>query len=307
MVNLHKKISHIKPALLILLLIATTILFTADSTSALAKPHHSRELLLNIYHRNMEKLHKSGFGFPVVVESFEKDDIVHVDVYGILEYPYSDVAGMVNVPANWRDIVFIHPNVKASSYKELPDSRLLTFYLGKKTYQPPEDSRQITCRYSVVTMLPSYLDIMLKADKGPFGTRNHTLTFEALPLNRGTTFVHVSYAYSDSAALRLATRIYFATLGRDKVGFTATGIDSDGKTEYIGGPRGAVERSAVRYYFAILSFMNTLKFPEEKRFMMRINEWHDMTSNYRKQLFDLDKKTYLELKTREQRNQKLLQ
>jgi hypothetical protein len=299
--------SYRKIPIIFALLVVVTILITAGSASAVEKPRHGRDVLLNTYHRNMDQLHKSSFGIPVIVESYEKDDKVNVDVYGILEYSFSDVVKMLTVPANWRDIVFIHPNVKASSYREQPDSKLLTFYLGRKTYQPPEDARQITCRYRIIAQLPSYLDIMLKADKGPFGTSDHTMHFKALPLESGKTFVHVSYAYTDSAALRLATKVYFATLGRDKVGFTVTGTDSDGNPEYIGGPRGAVERSAVRYYFAILSFMNTLRYSDETRFKERISEWHDLTSRYRKQLFDLDKKTYIELKSREQKNQISLQ
>lgn len=60
-------------------------------------------------------------------------------------------------------------------------------------------------------------------------------------------------------------------------------------------------------HFAILSFMNTLRYPEESRFSMRISEWYDLTSRYRKQLFDLDKKDYLTFKTTEHKNQVTLQ
>jgi hypothetical protein len=133
------------------------------------------------------------------------------------------------------------------------------------------------------------------------------MRFEALPLDPGRTFVHVSYAYSDSAALRLAGKVYFATLGRGKVGFTVTGADRNGNPVYIGGPRGAIERNAVRYYFAIQSFINTLRYPVKSRFSMRISEWYDLTTRYRKQLFDLDKKDYLSFKTKEHMNQVILQ
>ena len=86
-----------------------------------------------------------------------------------------------------------------------------------------------------------------------------------------------------------------------------SGTDRNGKPVYIGGPRGALERSAVRYYFAIQSFMNTLRYLEESRFSMRINEWYDLTTRYRKQLFDLFKKDYLTFKTKEHNNQVAIQ
>ncbi|NTW98825.1 MAG: hypothetical protein HGB35_02635, partial [Geobacteraceae bacterium] len=202
---------------------------------------------------------------------------------------------------------FGHPNIKACTYRELSGDWLLTFYPGRKEYQLPEEKRIVRYRYRVISLQQGYMDIVLSADEGPFGTKSHRMRFEAVPLDGGKTFVHVSYAYSDSVALRLATKIYFATLGRGKVGFTVAGTDRSGNPDYIGGPRGALERSAVRYYFAIQSFMDTLHYPEKKRFGMRISEWHDRTSRFRKQLFDLDKKEYLTFKTEEHKNQEALQ
>jgi hypothetical protein len=133
------------------------------------------------------------------------------------------------------------------------------------------------------------------------------MRFEAIPLDSRRTFVHVSYEYSDSVALRLAEKVYFATLGWGKVGFTVTGTDGNGNPVYIAGPRGAIERNAVRYYFAIQSFMNALSYPEKIRFSGRISDWYDLTTRHRKQLFDLDKKEYLTFKTKEHMNQVILQ
>jgi hypothetical protein len=231
---------------------------------------------------------------------------MHVDVYGIFDQSFSSISNSLKVPANWCDIVFLHPNVKACTYREQAGAWLLNFYLGRKTYQPPEDTVPVISHFRNVEH-QEYMDIKLNADDGPYGTKDHRMRFEALPLEGGKTFVRVSYSYSDSLALRLATKIYFATLGHGKVGFTVTGSDTNGNPIYIGGPRGAIERSAVRYFFAIQTFMDTLHHPEEKRFNMRISEWHDRTTRYRKQLFDLEKPDYIALKTREHKNQMALQ
>jgi len=290
-----------------LLMVAAAILFSADPASAVEKLRQGEDILLDTYHRNMAKLETSSFGFPLFLESFERDDRVHVDVYGIFDYPFSSVVDVLKVPANWCDIVSLHPNVKACTYRKQPGDWLLTFYIGRKVYQPPEGVRQVIYHYRNVDQQQGYLDIILTADAGPFGTKDHRMRFEALPLEGGRTFVHVSYSYSDSIALRLAGKAYFATLGRGKVGFTVTGTDRNGKPVYIGGPRGAIERNAVRYYLAIQSFMNTLRYPEKSRFNMRISEWYDFTTRYRKQLFDQDKKDYLTFKTKEHKNQVTLQ
>ncbi len=293
--------------LLTLFMVASVVLFSAGFAAAVEELRQSGAMLLDTYHSVLPKLETSNFGLPLFLESFEHDKRMHVDVYGIFQYPFSSVAGVLKVPNNWCDIVSLHPNVKACTSNEQTGSRLLTFYLGNKEYQPPEDARQVVCRYQTIDQQQGYLDILLSIDEGPYSTKNHRLKFEALPLDGDRTFVHVSYAYSDSAALRLATKIYFATLGRDKVGFTVTGIDNNGKPLYIGGVRGAVERSAIRYYFAIQSFMHTQHYPEDNRLNLRLNEWFDFTVRYRKQLFDLDKKTYLTSKNAEHENQMRLQ
>ena len=290
-----------------LFLLAVALLFLAGGAAAAEKPGQGAELLRDTYRRNMGRLEQNSFGFPLLLESFERDNRVQVDVYGVFDYPFGSVANVLNVPANWCDIVSLHPNVKACTYRELPGGWLLTFHIGRKGYQPPEDTRQVLYQYRKVVQQPEYLDITLSADAGPFGTNDHRMRFEALPLEGGRTFVHVSYAYSDSVALRLAEKVYFATLGRSKVGFTQTGTAKNGNPVYIGGPRGAIERNAVRYYFAIQSFMNTLRYPEERRFSMRINEWYDLTNRYRRQLFELEKDEYLAFKTMEQKNQVILQ
>ena len=290
-----------------LFIVTAAILFSAGSASAVEKPRPGKEILLDIYHRNKARLETNSFGLPLFLESFEYDDRVHVDVYGVFDYPFSSVVNVLKVPANWCDIVSLHPNVKACTSRDQPADGLLTFYIGRKVYQDPEETRQVVYHYRIVDQQQGYVDILLSADAGPFGTRDHKMRFEALPLDGGRTFVHVSYTYSDSAALRLAGKAYFATLGSGKVGFTVTSTDSSGNPVYIGGPRGAIERNAVRYYFAIQSFMNTLRYPEERRFSMRITEWYDLTTRYRKQLFELDKKDYLAFKTKEHINRVILQ
>ncbi len=289
----------------ILLLLA--ILFFAGCAAAADEPGQGEAILLEAYHRNMTKMESSIFGIPLYLESFEQDDSLHVDVYGIFAYPFDTVAEVIDVPSSWCDIVSLHPNIKACTYRILAEQWLLTLYLGRKENHALGDTRQIICQYHNIARQPGYLNVLLVADKGPYGTKNHRMRFEALPLARARTFVHVTYSFNDSAILRHAAKIYFATFGRGKVGFTVTGIDRNGAPLYIGGPRGALERSAARFYFAIQSFINALPYPEEIRFNRRIKNWYDMIILHKKQLFDLDRQQYFLLKTSEYRHQVNLQ
>lgn len=304
MAPIHKLSNHLR---IFLFLLAVAELFVAGATMAAEELRPDEALLLDTYRRNLARLETNSFGLPLFLDSFERDDRVHVDVYGIFAHPFSSVVNVLKVPANWCDIVSLNPNVKACTYRALPDAWQLTFYVGKKVYQPPEETRQVMYHYQNVVQRQGYFDILLSADAGPFGTNDHRMRFEALQLDEGRTFVHVSYEYSDSIALRLAAKVYFATLGRSKVGFTVLGTESNGEPIYIGGPRGSIERNAVRYYFAIQSFMDTLRYPEESRFSMRISDWYDLTTRYRKQLFELTREDYLAFKTKDHENQVMLQ
>ncbi|MBF0459381.1 MAG: hypothetical protein HQK99_15940 [Nitrospirae bacterium] len=305
------KINKIRNILEFFLFIAVVLsVFPDVSASEVEQTGRGKEALLDIYNRNTAQLEENSIGFPLVMESYEQGSRVHVDVYGIFNYPADGIIDVLRVPANWCDIASLHTNVKACTYKELSGTWLMTFYIGGEGYQPLEDTRPVIYNYRNADEQQGYLDITFSADAGPFGTKDHKMRFEAVQLDEGRTFVHVSYEYSDSVLVRFAGNLYFLTLGRSKVGFTVTGTDKHGKPIYIGGARGSIERNAVRYYFAIQSFMNTLSYPEESRLNMRLSEWYDITSRYRKQFYELDKlekKDYLAFKTKEHMNQITLQ
>jgi hypothetical protein len=288
-------------------IIGAAILFSADFISAAKGQRQGDDILLGTYYQIKTKLERNSFGVPLYIESSDNDGRLHADVYGVFNHPYSSILDMLKVPANWCDVASLHPNVKACTYRELPDTWRLTFYGGRKVYQSPDDAYQFTYDYKYIEQRSGYLNVVLTAGEGPFGTKDHRMRFEAIPLDEARTFVHVGYDYSYGSSLRFAEKIYFATLGRGKVGFTVSGTDSKGNPVYIGGPRGAIERNAVRYYCAIQSFMDTLRYPEERRFTMRISAWYDLTSRYKKQLFEMDKKDYLAFKTGEHQNQVMLQ
>lgn len=298
---------HKNIAKLVLCLLTAAILVSAQTADALEKSEQGHKTLLDTYQRNLARLETSSFGLPLAVDSAEFNDQIHVDVYGIFAHPFSNMVNVLQLPANWCDIVSLHPNIKACTASDIAGAWELTFYLGRKGYHPPQDSRPVIYRFGFMARQEQYIDINLNTDDGPFGTKKHKMRFEALPLEGERTFVHVSYGYRDSAALRLAAKVFFATVSRGMTGFSVTGTDRKGNPVYIGGPRGAVERSAVRYYLAIQAFLDTLHLPLEKRATGRINAWYLLTSRYGKQLLDMGKEEYLTAKTRERQNQIKLQ
>ncbi|HET6418767.1 MAG TPA: hypothetical protein VFG19_01335 [Geobacteraceae bacterium] len=252
-------------------------------------------------------LEKNQFGIPIYLESKEEAGSSQVEIYSILDYPFAIVRDSLQSPANWCDINSLLINVKACTCRRIDSQWLLSLYSGRKYYQPPRDAFKLDFRFQVAAQREGYLCIALSAKDGPFFTRDYRIKLEAAPLDGTRTLVHFSYAFSYGKMARMAINSYFATIGRDKKGFTVIATGKYGEPVYQGGIRGAVERNAVRYYLALETYMDTLKFHGEQGFEKRISRWYDLTGRFPRQLYEIDKGEYLANKRREHQNQLLLQ
>jgi hypothetical protein len=257
--------------------------------------------LLAKYPAMSAKLQKNQFGAPIYLESSEKEGSLQVDMYGVINHPFDTVKDALQSPGNWCDITSLHINIKACTTKKTSDQWLLTIYSGRKYYQPPADAYQLKLKFLVAAQQPDYLDVVLSADEGPLHTKDHRIRLQAAPLGNGRTFVHFVYAYRHGPIANIAIKTYFATLARDKVGFSTI------PGGFIGGVRGSTERNAVRYYLALQTYLDTVNSPEAQRFEQRISRWYDLTARYPRQLKEVEKPEYLATKRREHTNQLVLQ
>jgi len=278
--------------------------FPADAAEPLSS---GNRVLLAKYPAIKPRLEKNQFGIPLYLESREEYSSLHVDVYGIFDYPFDGVRDALQAPDNWCDINSLLINIKACTFRKLSDKWLLTLYSGRKYYQPPKDAYKLDFSFRLAATQREYLDIALAAKKGPLLTRDHRIRCEAAPLDKGRTFIHFSYDYSYGVLARAAIKSYYATIGRDKRGFSIIATGKDGAPVYVSGVRGSLERNAVRYYLAIQAYMDTLKIPPNQRFEKRNSRWYDLTARFPRQLYELDKGEYIANKRREHDNQRMLQ
>ena len=289
-------------------IVMSALAFSCAPPARAAEPTSSPDkVLLDKYVEIKGKLEKNQFGLPLYLESEAKGDNLQGDVYGIIDYPYYSFGDALQLPAEWCSITPLDLNIKACTYRKVDNQYELTLYSGNKHYQPPESANKLELKFHVVANSPDYLHISLTADKGPFFTRDYRIGLEAVALDKARTFVHFRYSYSYGMFVRILIKTYFATAGHDKMGFSIVGIDKNSNPIYVTGVRGALERNAVRYYLAILAYMDTLKFPANERFDKRIDEWFNLTEKYHRQLFEIDKEEYLTSKRKEHNNQLKLQ
>jgi hypothetical protein len=244
-------------------------------------------------------LERSQFDRPLHLDSREAPDALQGDVHAILSYPFSSVATALQGGQRWCDILILHLNIKACRVASESPASVLRVYIGKKFDEPPREAHKVEFAYRLAEQAPDYFKMSLTADTGPFGTRDYRITVEAVPLAEGRTFMHLSYAYGYGPAAKVAMQTYLRTVGSQKVGFTISGKQANGRPAFVGGLRGALERNVMRYYLAIDAYLATMAAPPEQRLEERLKDWFDLTERYALQLHELDQSAYLEMKRRE--------
>jgi len=297
----HKAASSLVSLLLVLCLLPLQAVHASDP------PASAVNFLQHKYLKIEAKLLKNPFNMPLFVESREEDYKAAVDVYGVVDHPFDLVSSMLEVPANWCDIALLHINDKACTYMKTDNVWFLTLYSGRKFYQTPEEAHQLNYLFRVKARQHDYLALQLNAANGPLSTKDHRIDAEMIPLDNNKTLLHLSYTFGYGYLGRMAMKSYFATIGRSKVGFSTTGGDDHGSPVFVGGIKGAIERNVVRYYCAILSYLDSLKFPADQQFERRISHWYDLTDRHKRQLHELEKEQYLSNKRLELKNQILFQ
>jgi hypothetical protein len=131
------------------------------------------------------------------------------------------------------------------------------------------------------------------------GTSDYRIVLEAMALQNGTAFLHLTYSYAAGFSARLALQAYLATVGSDKVGFSMVEGQGDGQSGYVGGMRGLMERNTMRYYLAIDAFLGATGMAPAAQPEKRLQDWFTATERYPRQLHEMDREEYVPMKRAE--------
>ena len=249
------------------------------------------------------QLKNNQYQRPLYLKSVESSNRLKGEIYVVVNYPFATVNKALNDPSHWCDVLILHVNVKHCHADTSQDDTLLTVNIGKKYDQPLEDAYEVRFNYQQIITKSDYFAIELNAKNGPLSTRDYHIWLEATPISGGRTFLHFTYAYGFGMSGSLAMKGYLATIGRDKVGFTVTDQSADGKPVYIQGVRGVVERNTMRYYLAIDAYLAALKAPQQEQFEQRLQHWYNATNQYARQLHEVERKDYMDMKRKEYQRQ----
>ncbi len=249
------------------------------------------------------RLRQNQFNQPLVVDSSETANQVSGEIYAVVDYRFSLVSAQLNQPGVWCDVMHLHINTKYCRASSGPNGTLLKVNIGKKTPEKLIDTSRVDFKFKLLDTTPQYLNVALTAPNGPMGTSNYLIQLEAIALPGYRSFLHLTYSYTMNLPARLALQAYLGTVGRGKVGFTMTQSGVDQQAEYIGGVRGLVERNAMRYYLAIDSFLESVLVTTAKQPQTRMISWFAAVERYPRQLHEVDRLAYLEMKAAEYERQ----
>lgn len=290
-----------------LIWLARLILFTAGPAIASIPDAPSAASLHAKYASLAERLQNNPFRRPISLESSESSGDLQGDIYAVVDYPFPTVSAALHDAGDWCEVLILHINTKYCDARSDKAQTVLTVRIGKKAAQPLDEAYPIEFRYRVVSATPQYLEIQLNADEGPLSTHNYHILLQAIPVIHGRTFLHLSYSYEYGLAGRLAMKTYLATIGRNKVGFTVIGKRSGGQPEYVGGMRGVAERNTMRYYLAIEAHLGALATPPPLRRQKRLHSWFIATEQYPRQLREVSRAAYFDMKQGEYLRQQTTQ
>lgn len=289
------------------LLLVGTVFSSAGLAFASLPGTHSAASLHAKYASLGEQFQHNPFRRALSLDSSESSNDLKGDIYALVDYPFSTVSAALNGPEHWCDVLILHINTKYCSATTDKATTVLSVSIGKKTPQPIKEAYPIEFSYRVAAATANYLEIQLNAQEGPLSTRNYRIQLQAVPVGNGRTFLHLTYSYDYGMAGRLAMKTYLATIGSGKVGFTQTGKQANGQPEYIGGMRGVVERNTMRYYLAIDAHLGALATPPSLQLQKRLHSWFTATEQYPRQLREVDRIAYFDMKRSEYLRQQTTQ
>lgn len=249
------------------------------------------------YSALQDRLSNNPFKSPLTLDSSETAGSVTGEIYALVDHPFAKVGPALNSAAYWCDILILHLNTKYC--RAVDGGKTLNVSIGKKFDQPLDDAYRVIFAWRVAEQTAHYLQVQLSADEGPLSTRDYRIVLEAVSLENGQTFIHLSYAYAYGVVGRMAMQAYLATIGANKVGFTVAGKQAGGQPVHIGGMRGLVERNTMRYYLAIEAYLGALSTPPQARMDKRLRDWFTAIERYPRQLHEMEQNQYLEMKRKE--------
>ena len=272
----------------------------ADEVKEITQDH-----LVDQYHKLEKTGKRLAATLPIYLKTVQKEKVLNVSLLGKIPFKFSDVSAVLAKPGSYCDFLPLLFNVKTCVITELNPVTRMKFYVAGKHYTPPITSYRIHAVFRLVDRTPDKIRVRMEADPDTPGKSDYGVDLVAIPLD-GETLMYLKSRYAPGRITRMATNTYVNVFARDKPGFTEI-QEPGGKKKLITGFPAVIERSSVRAYFALKAYTLNYHLPPDKRFEACLKTWYDLNQPYKKQLYELERDQYLQIKRREHKNQLRIQ
>ncbi len=259
-------------------------------------------------HKDFVQSQEAG-ALPFTLDSSSKRGVISASVRAFLpDISFSLFSKQLSQVGQWCEFVTLHLNIKSCSFRTDLIPQKLGFYVGVKGYLTPDQASLLLMNFESETV-EDVLRINFSAKDGPYDSSNYDFRVRAIGVTNasGKEGVYLEFDFSSVPGyVSSLANVYFLTVARKKVGFSIAGKTWSGAPKYVRGQRGAAERNVVRYLLAIKVYFETLDILEGQRYEESLQRWFDATQEYKKQLYEMDRETYLSIKDRERQNQFIL-
>ena len=280
------------------LLMSSTV--NADEVKDITPDH-----LVDQYHKLEKTGKRLAATLPIYLKTVQKEKVLNVSLMGKIPFKFSDVSAVLAKPGSYCDFLPLLFNVKTCVITELNPVTRIKFYVAGKHYTPPITSYRIHAVFRLVDRTPEKIRVRLESEEDSLGKSGYDVDLVAIPLD-GETLMYLKSRYAPGRVTRMATNTYVNVFARDKPGFTEI-QEPGGKKKLITGFPAVIERSSVRAYLALKAYTLNYHLPPDKRFEACLKTWYDLNQPYKKQLYELERDQYLQIKRREHENQMRIQ
>jgi hypothetical protein len=242
----------------------------------------------------------SNLGIPLLVSSSDEDGRLTGKAEALLAGSAATTGAALADAASWCDILLLHLNTVTCTLAGTRSLPRIELVMARKAGTPSPRTYTLSLDWRALPLPSAGVGFQLTAAAGPLGTSDYRIDVSIEPARHGT-LVTLAYGCRVSPSARLAMNTYLATFAASKVGFSRA---ADGTL--VGGMRGVVERSVVRYYLALEAWLGTTDVPAPQRLEARLNRWFDGTERFALQLREIPRETYLRAKLGSRRSEQLL-
>jgi hypothetical protein len=235
----------------------------------------------------------SVFGERLLLHTRDSDAHDEGEAFCEVPHPFARIADLFRSADRVCELLLLHLNVRSCKPGAAAGGQTLDVSAGPMREVMPGLVYRIVIRLHTEVLAGTYLDSAFEAEQGPLGSSALRLHLEAVAIDAGHTYLRLRYTQDAGLATRLAARLYLATAGRAKLGFSQSEGGAKALPHLIDGRQAAIERNAMRHYLGLLAYASVPDGPPRPRMEARLRAWHALTELHALQLHELDLAEYL--------------